>query len=135
MLQARYPRLVHPGAGKIGFAAAALSGRTAVGVWFKFCTAAEPTETFWPLASNLIGGPTIMCWVRLVCFRAPSSALGSAVPARLKASAAIRIASSVKPALKALVSNRSFGNAALKAIAARFETSLVGSYQGTLEMA
>src|SRR5258708_22648983 len=87
------------GTGKMGLAVEAVGGRTTVGSRFRFCTHAEPMPSTWPLALNLIGPPSVIFSVMLVWRLASARVLGSVLLARLNASAATRIASTVTPAV------------------------------------
>src|SRR5258708_35068645 len=97
------------GTGKMGLAVEAVGGRTTVGRPLRFCTHAEPMPSTWPLALNLIGPPSIIFSVMLVWRIASASTFGSVLRARLNASAAIRQASKVKPAVRPWSTSLSFG--------------------------
>src|SRR5258706_15262556 len=113
---------------------AALAGSARVGGGLGFCTQAEPMPSTWPLALNLIGPPRDILSVMLVWRIASASVFGSVLRARLKASAAIRIASKVKPALRPWNSRRSFGFCLRKAFSTILVSFAPGLYQGTLEI-
>src|SRR5919198_1937087 len=100
---------------------------------FRFCTQAEPMPSTWPFALNLMGPPRDIFSVMLVWRMASASVLGSVLFARLKASAAINIASKVKPALRPWNTRLSFGFAFLNAASTRLVMFDFGLYQGTLE--
>src|SRR5690606_25289265 len=128
-------RCAQPGIGNTGVASAASLGKTTDGRWLKFCSTADPTLMFWPLASNLIGPPIIRRLDRSVWRMASARATGSVVPARLKASTATRIDSKVKPTLKMLPTSESFGNFLLKAEPTSADSLVFGLYQGTTDTA
>ena len=88
----------------------------------------------WPLSLNLIGPPSDIFSVMLVCRMASASALGSVLFARLKASAAMRIASNVKPTFRPWNTRLTFGFAFLKAASTRLVMLDFGLYQGTFEI-
>src|SRR5215207_7378581 len=122
------------GAGNPGLAVAALAGSTAVGSMFRFCTHAEPMPSTWPFSLNLIGPPSVILSVMLVWRIASARVFGSVLFARLKASAAIRIASKVKPALRPWNTSLSFGLRLRNAFSTVLVRLAFGLYQGTLEI-
>src|SRR5262249_657094 len=87
-----------PGCGNVSCASAESLGSTTVGLRFRFCSAVPLILTFWPLASNSIGPPTITCSSILVLRSASISASGLVDCALSQACAAISSASKVKPA-------------------------------------
>src|SRR5688500_13371430 len=133
-LQAGLYAFLYPGIGKTGFAVAAPLGSTTVGVRFRFCTHAEPMPSTWPLALNLIGAPSVIFSVMLVWRIASARVFGSVAFARLKASAAIRIASKVNPAFSPWNTSLSFGFCLRNAFSTTLVTLAFGLYQGTLEI-
>src|SRR5712692_8733305 len=105
----------HGGIGKTGAMVALSAGITTVGARLRFWTMAEGILLFWPLSSNVIGPPIMMCsaiWVARIAF---ISSAPLVVPARLNPSAATRSASKVKPTLKHSTAKRKFGFAGLNA--------------------
>ena len=82
----------------------------------------------------MIGPPSIILLVMFVCRIASASTFGSVLFARLKESAAIRIASNVKPAFRPWNTSLSFGFCLRNAFSTTFVSSAFGLYQGTFEM-
>jgi hypothetical protein len=111
---------------------ATAAGSTTVGVRFRLCTAADGMPTFWPLSSNLIGGP-IMTWLAISVARIACISAGPlVVPARLKPSAATSSASKVKPTLKHSTAKRKLGCAGLNAASSAWLIGAFGSAHGRL---
>ena len=81
--------------GSSGFAFDAAFGATTTSLPPRFWIAEFFSAAFWPLASNWMPGPVLTLSLMLVVRMASASALGSAEPARLKASAAMSSASKV----------------------------------------
>src|SRR5258708_8502754 len=71
------------GIGKTGAMAAVSTGITTVGARLRFWTMAEGILLFWPLSSNVIGPPIMMCSAILVARIAFINSAPLAVPARL----------------------------------------------------
>src|SRR5690348_10762101 len=120
-----------PGSGKMSSAAADALGITTVGLRWRFWTAAALMETFWPLASNWIGPPTMTWWSILILRNASISASGLVDLASSQAWAAISMASKVKPPLR---SSWSLGNFAACCFSSDCVIADLGSSHGTLEM-
>src|SRR5262245_15782963 len=125
-------RPCQPGIGSTGAIVAAVAGNTTVGVRLRLCTTADGMPAFWPLSSNLIGGP-IMTWLAMSVARiACISAAPLVVLASLKPSAAISSASKVKPTLKHSTAKRKFGWAGLYAASSAWLICDFGSAHGIL---
>src|SRR5258708_31521544 len=88
------------GIGKTGAMAAVSTGITTVGARLRFWTMAEGILLFWPLSSNVIGPPIMMCSAILVARIAFINSAPLSGPARLTQSAATRSASKVEPTLE-----------------------------------
>src|SRR5258708_23071516 len=94
------------GIGNTGAMVAVPAGIGTGGARLRFWTMAEGILLFWPLSSNVIGPPIMMCSAILVARIAFINSAPLAVPARLYPSAATRRASKVKPMLKHSTANR-----------------------------
>ena len=104
---------------------------TTVGLRFRFSTAAALMLTFWPLASNWIGPPTMTCWSILVLRRASIRASALVDLALSQACAATSRPSKVKPPLR---SSWSLGNLARCRFSSAWVIADFGSSHGTLEI-